>query len=77
MGQRFCFPIGGKTRILTSNLGDGFIGIAVVVSGVDAMRSFNRDLVHFVGDRVIPIPSQAQVRITRGVPTSRAEQNSS
>jgi len=42
-----------------SDLEDGFIGIAIIVSDVDAMQSFDGDLVHFVGNRVIPIPSQA------------------
>ncbi|WP_164935230.1 hypothetical protein [Bradyrhizobium zhanjiangense] len=33
--------------------------VAVVVSDVDAMPSFDGDLAHFVGDRVISNPSQA------------------
>src|SRR5215470_19652471 len=31
----------------------------MVVSNVDAMQAFDRDLFHFVGDRVIAISSQA------------------
>ncbi|MET4046104.1 hypothetical protein ABIC03_007843 [Bradyrhizobium sp. RT6a] len=46
-------------NLAISDLEDDFIGIAVVVSDVDAMESFDRDLVHFVGDRMITIPSQA------------------
>ncbi|MGY4485179.1 hypothetical protein ACVWWR_004370 [Bradyrhizobium sp. LM3.2] len=41
-----------------SDLEDGFIGITVVVSNIDAMLSFDGDLVHFVSDRVISFPSQ-------------------
>lgn len=41
------------------DLENGLVGIAVVVSGVDAMQSFDRDLAHLAGDCVIAIPTQA------------------
>jgi len=41
------------------NLKNGLVGIVVAVSDFDAMEAFDGDLVHFVGDRVIPISSQA------------------
>lgn len=54
------------------------IEIAVIVSDIEAMPSFDGDLVHFVGDRVISIPAKrsTQVLITKCVPASsrRAEQ---
>lgn len=45
------------------------IEIAVIVSDVEAMPSFDGDLVHFVGDRVISIPAKrsTQVLITKCV----------
>lgn len=45
-------------KFAISDLEDGFIGIALVVSDIDAMQSFDGNLVHFVGDRVISIPGQ-------------------
>lgn len=45
-------------NLAISDLQDGFIGIAAAVSDVYPMRSFDGDLVHLVGDRVISIPSQ-------------------
>lgn len=47
-----------NATLAISDLEDGFIGIAVVVSDVDAMQSFDGNLVNFVGDRVISIPGQ-------------------
>jgi hypothetical protein len=41
------------------DLKNGFVRIAMVVSNVDAMQAFDRDLFHFVGDRVIAISGQA------------------
>src|SRR6266702_6400152 len=45
-------------NLAISDLEDGFIGITVAVSDVDAMQPFDGNLVHFVGDRVISIPGQ-------------------
>src|SRR6266566_4877662 len=58
-GYRFCFPIGGRTRTLAEpDLENGFVRIAVAVSNFDAMQSLDRDFIHFLGDRVIPVTSQ-------------------
>jgi hypothetical protein len=35
------------------------VGIAIAVSDFDAMQSLDGDLIHFVGNRVVPVPRQA------------------
>ncbi|MET4236487.1 hypothetical protein ACVWXN_005936 [Bradyrhizobium sp. i1.4.4] len=47
------------TYLAIPDLKNGLVGIAGGVSDFDAMEPFDGDLVHFVGDRVIPVPSQA------------------
>jgi hypothetical protein len=46
-------------NLAISDLKNGLVGIALAVSAFDAMEPFDGDLVHFVGDGVIPVSSQA------------------
>jgi hypothetical protein len=46
-------------NLAMSDLKNGLVVIALAVSDFDAMEPFDADLVHFVGDGVIPVSSQA------------------
>ncbi|XIA68082.1 hypothetical protein ACFIOY_18325 [Bradyrhizobium sp. TZ2] len=46
-------------NLAITDLKNGLVRIAVAVSDFDAMEPIDSDLVHFVGDRVIPVSSQA------------------
>lgn len=46
-------------NLAISDLKNSFVGLSVAISDVDAMQPFDSDLIHFVGNRVIPVSGQA------------------
>ena len=46
-------------KFAISDLKNSFVGLSVAISDVDAMQPFDSDLIHFVGNRVIPVSGQA------------------